>query len=225
MLRGLTSLFSSSCTRTFVRTLHRASTTQSLSAHEARAMKRAGAVANKYRFARGNGMPRVDKCFAEPERAWILVDGYGEVMGRLASKLVPLLTGKHKPIYQPYRDCGDYVVVVNAGFTVVTGKRMEKKKYYHHTQYPGGLKTMPLWRLFEQNPVEPLRRAIFGMLPKNRLRHQRMTRLRLYPTAMHAQEATLRAANGLAFRAKLPPGDGAAILERIAPASEARNTP
>ena len=96
-------------------------------------MKRAGAVANKYRFARGNGMPRVDKCFAEPERAWILVDGYGEVMGRLASKLVPLLTGKHKPIYQPYRDCGDYVVVVNAGFTVVTGKRMEKKKYYHHT--------------------------------------------------------------------------------------------
>lgn len=196
---------------------------QSLSAHQSRAMKRAGAVANKFRFSRGK--PRVDKCFAEPERAWILVDGYGEVMGRLASRLVPLLTGKHKPIYQSHRDCGDHVVVVNAAYTVVTGKTMEQKRYYRHTTWPGGLRTTPLWRLMEENPVEPLRRAIFGMLPKNRLRHQRMTRLRLYPAGEHAQEATLRAADGLAFRARLPPGDGPAILERIAPASEARDTP
>ena len=208
-----------SCHRMPVRTYKQ----QSLSVHQARAMKRAGAVANKFSFTRGK--PRVDKSFVEPERAWILVDAYGEVMGRLASRIVPLLTGKHKPIYQPFRDCGDHVVVVNAAFTVVTGKAMEKKKYYHHTSYPGGLRTTPLWRLFEQNPVEPLRRAIFGMLPKNRLRHQRMTRLRLYPAGMHAQEATMRAPDALAFRATLPPGDGPAVLERIAPASEARNTP
>ena len=194
----------------------------SIAAHQARAIKRAGHVANKFRFSRGK--PRVDKCFAEPQRAWILVDAYGEVMGRLASRIVPLLTGKHKPIYQPHRDCGDNVVIVNAAYTVVTGKTMDVKKYRHHTTYPGGLRTTPLWRLFEQNPVEPLRRAIFGMLPKNRLRHQRMTRLRMYPAGMHAQEATLRAANGLAFRARLPPGDGPAILERISPAIESRDS-
>mmetsp|Transcript_44244 Transcript_44244/g.116278 ORF Transcript_44244/g.116278 Transcript_44244/m.116278 type:complete len:217 (-) Transcript_44244:185-835(-) len=210
MLRTLLSGCGVAC-----RTFARPRTQLSLSAHQARAVKARGAVANKFRFSRGK--PRVDKCFVEPERAWILVDGYGEVLGRLASRIVPLLTGKHKPIHQPYRDCGDNVVVVNAAYAVVTGKTMSEKKYYHHTTYPGGLRTTPLWRLYEQNPVEPLRRAIFGMLPKNRLRHQRMKRLRLYPAGAHAQEATLRASDGLAFRATLPPGDAPAVLERIAP--------
>jgi large subunit ribosomal protein L13 len=195
----------------------------SMSEHQARAMKQSGKVANKFQFSRGR--PRVDKSFVEPERAWILVDGYSEVMGRLAARIVPLLTGKHKPTFQNYRDCGDNVIIVNAAYVVVTGKTMEKKLYRHHTLYPGGLKTTPLWRLFEINPVEPLRRAIFGMLPKNKLRWQRMSRLRLYPTAEHAQEATLRAADGLAFRAVFPEGDGPARLERILPASEARDTP
>ena len=143
-------------------------------------------------------------------------------MGRLASKIVPLLMGKHKPIYQPQRDCGDHVVVVNAAFVIVSPKAMQLKKYYHHSQYPGGLKTTPLWRLFEQNPTEPLRRAIFGMLPKNRLRHQRMSRLRLYPAAEHAQEASFRDFHGKAFRARWPANDGPAVLERILPASDER---
>ena len=119
---------------------------------------------------------------------------------------------------------GDYVVVVNAAYVVVPEKAMEQKKYYHHTRYPGGLRTTPLWRLFEQNPTEPLRRAIFGMLPKNKLRHQRMQRLRLFPAAEHAQEANFRAFHGKAFKAKIP-HKGAAILERIQPSDSAASSP
>jgi len=197
----------------------------SLAAHQARAMKQAGRLPSKFKYTRNGGKPRVDKSFVEPERAWIVVDAYGEVMGRLASRIVPLLTGKHKPTFQNHHDVGDNVIIVNAAYVVATGKAMEKKKYYHHTLYPGGLKTTPLWRLFEQNPIEPLRRAIFGMLPHNKLRYQRMARLRMFPTAEHAQEASLRAANGLAFRAILPPDDAPVRLERIQPASEARDTP
>ena len=107
----------------------------------------------------------------------------GQSLGRLAARIAPLLAGKHKPTFQPVRDVGDHVVVVNAAYIVVPEKAMDNKKYYHHSGYPGGLKTTPLWRLFESNPTEPLRRAIFGMLPKNRLRHQRMARLRLFPQA------------------------------------------
>ena len=227
--RSFISSWAACCQRSHMQALFRSAPTalfrgvHSLAEHQARAMKRAGAVANKFSFSRGK--PRVDKSFHEPERAWIVIDAHGEVMGRLASRIVPLLMGKHKPIYQPHRDCGDNVIVVNAAYVVVTGKTMDQKKYYHHSGYPGGLKTTPLWRLFEQNPVEPLRRAIFGMLPKNKLRHQRMKRLRMYPAGEHAQEATLRAANGLAFRARLPPGEGPAQLERIAPSAEAQDTP
>lgn len=187
--------------------------------HQARAMQQAGRLPSKYQFRKGK--PRMDKKFAEPERAWILIDAYGEQMGRLASKIVPLLCGKHKPIYQPHRDCGDYVVIVNAAYIVASEKAFDNKRYYHHSGYPGGLKTKPLWRLFEENPTEPLRRAIFGMMPHNRLRHQRMTRLRLFPAGEHAQESQFRAFGNKAFRGILPPGDRAIQLQRIPPAMEA----
>ena len=198
-------------------------TLYSLSAHQNRAEKRAGAVASKYRWTKGK--PRVDKCFVEPERAWILVDAYSQPMGRLASKIVSLLQGKHKPTWQRHRDVGDYVVIVNSAFVAVANKSMMTARYYTHSRYPGALKTTPLWKLFEKNPIEPLRRAIWGMLPKDRMRRQRMTRLRMYPGAQHKQEATLRAADGLAFRARFPPGDRPAVLERIAPIAEVRDTP
>jgi large subunit ribosomal protein L13 len=194
----------------------------SLAEHQHRALQQAGRLPSKFRFTRGK--PRVDKRFVEPERAWILMDGYGEVMGRLASRIVPLLMGKHKPIYQAHRDVGDHVVVVNAAYVVVGDKAMKHKNYDQHSGYPGGLKVTPLSRLFEQNPTEPLRRAIFGMLPKNRLRHQRMSRLRLYPAGGHAQEAAFRDFHGKAFRARLPASDGAAVLERIRPAADERDT-
>ena len=191
----------------------------SLAQHQWRAEKQAGRVPNKFAFTRGK--PRVDKKFAECERAWILVDAYGEPMGRVASKVAQLLVGKHKPIFAHKRDVGDHVVVVNAAFCVVPQNALDTKKHYSHSGWFGGLKTKPLWRLFEDNPVEPLRRAIFGMMPTNKLRYQRMTRLRMYPTAEHKHEQQFRAAGGKAFRALLP---GHAVqLERILPATEASN--
>jgi large subunit ribosomal protein L13 len=187
--------------------------------HQARAMQQAGRLPNKYQFK--NGKPRMDKKFIEPDRAWILVDAYGEQMGRLASKIVTLLCGKHKPIYQKHRDTGDYVVIVNAAYIVANQKAFDNKRYHHHSSYPGGLKIKPLWRLFEDNPTEPLRRAIFGMMPKNRLRHQRMTRLRLFPAGEHAQEAQLGSTYGArGFRGALLPGDGPIQLQRIATSVE-----
>ena len=194
--------------------------TYTLAQHQWRAERQQGRVANKFAFTRGK--PRVDKKFAECERAWILVDGYGESMGRLASKVVQLLLGKHKPIFEGKRDVGDYVVVVNAAYVLVPQNALDTKKYYSHSGWPGGLKTKPLWRLFEDNPTEPLRRAIFGMMPNNKLRYQRMTRLRLYPTATHTHEAQFRAMGNKAFKAVLPPGLGRGVqLERIRPALEA----
>ena len=117
---------------------------------------------------------------------------------------------------------GDHVVVVNAAYVVVPQNALDTKKYYSHSGWMGGLKTKPLWRLFEDNPTEPLRRAIFGMMPRNKLRYQRMTRLRLYPTAEHTHESQFRAAGAKAFRA-LPTCDssrqpGTMQLERIQPA-------
>lgn len=192
----------------------------SLAQHQWRAEKQQGRVANKYAFTRGK--PRVDKKFEECERGWVLVDAYAEPMGRLASKLAQLLCGKHKPIFAHKRDVGDFVVVVNAAFALVPQNALDTKKYYSHSGWPGGLKTKPLYRLYDDNPTEPLRRAIFGMLPKNRLRYQRMTRLRLYPAAQHTHEAQFRAAGSKAFKAVL---DGHAVqLERIQPALEVMNT-
>jgi len=133
--------------------------------------------------------PRADKMFEDIERAWHQVDGYGQVCGRLASKLVPLLCGKHKPTYQPQRDMGDYVVVTNVAKTVHTGKALDQKRYYRHSGYAGGLSYVTLRQLIASNPLEPLRRAVYGMLPKNKLREQRMRRLRLYPGAEHSHGA------------------------------------
>ena len=117
--------------------------------------------------------PAKDKAFAEIRRAWHFIDAKGEILGRLAAKIAPLLCGKHKPIFQTARDVGDYVVVTNVEHTELTSKN---KLYYRHSGFPGGLKAMTYDQLFSKNPVEPLRRAINGMLPKNKLRYQRMCR-------------------------------------------------
>jgi large subunit ribosomal protein L13 len=185
-----------------------------LAAHQARAMKLGGA--NKY----GQNKRARDKTHIE--RAWLLLDGRGSAMGRLASKIVPLLTGKHKPVSQTCRDAGDYVIVVNSAHVVLTGRGIDTKAYHYHSAFAGGLNTSPVWRLFEQSPVEPLRRAVFGMLPKNQLRHQRMSRLRLYPGPEHAHAATVNCPTRLAFRGEVPKADCAVRLERI---DEVRETP
>jgi len=151
---------------------------------------------------------RRDKNFVEPERGWHVIDAHGQVMGRLASKIVPLLCGKHKPIYQAQRDVGDYVVVVNAAQVVLTGKKREQKRYYRHSGYPGGLKTITFEQMFEANPVRPLRQAIWGMMPRNKLKMQRMRRLRLFPGPEHVHESVLKDPSTKAFEVLLPPGDG-----------------
>jgi len=111
------------------------------------------------------------------ERKKHIIDATNKILGRLATEIVALLRGKHKPDFAPYKDMGDFVVIKNADKMRISGKKMEQKKYYHHTGYPGGLKEMPLQKLFEKSPGEVLRKAVLGMLPKNRLRAKMIKRL------------------------------------------------
>lgn len=106
------------------------------------------------------------------------IDATGKVLGRLATEIAVLLRSKHKPDFVPYKDMGDFVVVKNVDKIKVTGKKIEKKKYYHHSGYLGGLKETPLKKLFEKNPAEVLRRAVWGMLPSNKLRPEQIKRLK-----------------------------------------------
>jgi large subunit ribosomal protein L13 len=113
------------------------------------------------------------------ERKTHPIDATGRVLGRLASEIAILLRGKHKPDFLPYKDMGDFVVVKNVRGIRVTGKKMEQKKYYRHSGYPGGLKEKSLKRFFEENPAEVLRKAVAGMLPKNKLRIKQIRRLKI----------------------------------------------
>lgn len=107
------------------------------------------------------------------------IDASDKVFGRLAVEIAGLLRGKNKPDFAPYKDEGDFVEVKNIGRIKITGKKMKKKIYYHHTGYPGGLKEVPMEKIFEKNPAEILRRAVYGMLPKNKLRSKQIKRLKI----------------------------------------------
>ena len=106
------------------------------------------------------------------------IDASDKILGRLASKIAVLLRGKHRPNFVSYKDMGDFVVVKNVGEIKFTGKKKEQKKYYRHSGYMGGLKEVPLGVLFEKDPAEVLRKAVFGMLPKNKLRAKQIKRLK-----------------------------------------------
>ena len=108
-----------------------------------------------------------------------IIDATSKVLGRLASEIAVLLRGKHKPNFVPYQDVGDFVVVKNIDKIRITGKKMEKKKYYRHTGYLGGLKVTSLEKLFAKNPAEVLKRAVWGMLPRNKLRSKQIKRLKI----------------------------------------------
>ena len=105
------------------------------------------------------------------------IDATDKVLGRLASEIAILLRGKQKPDFVPYKNMGDIVVIKNIEKIKITGKKMEKKKYYRYSGYPGGLKEIPLKRLFKTKPEEVLKMAVFGMLPKNKLRSKQIKRL------------------------------------------------
>ena len=126
---------------------------------------------------------------AEVERNWYVVDADGENLGRLASKIAVILRGKHKPIYSPSVDCGDYVIVLNAGKITVTGRRMDQKVYYHHSGYPGGIKSITLRDQLEKHPTRPVEMAVKGMLPKNKLGRKMLTKLKVYAGSEHPHEA------------------------------------
>ena len=125
----------------------------------------------------------------EITREWYLVDADGQTLGRLATRLADLLRGKGKPQFTPHVDTGDFVVVVNAEKVAVTGKKLDEKVYYRHSGYPGGLKQRTLRAQLERRPTEVLRKAVKGMLPRNRLARQQITKLKIYAGPAHPHEA------------------------------------
>jgi large subunit ribosomal protein L13 len=120
---------------------------------------------------------------------WYLIDAEGQVLGRLASEIARRLRGKHKPIYTPYVDTGDFVIVVNAGKVSLTGKKMSDKVYYHHSGYPGGLKETSVGKMLQDNPEKVLLFAVRGMLPKNSLGRKMLKKLKIYTGNDHPHEA------------------------------------
>jgi large subunit ribosomal protein L13 len=125
----------------------------------------------------------------EIAREWYLVDAEGKTLGRLATRLADLLRGKGKPQYTPHVDTGDFVVVVNAEKIAVTGNKLDDKMYYRHSGYPGGLKERPLREQLARRPEEVLRKAVKGMLPRNRLGRQQLTKLKIYAGPEHPHDA------------------------------------
>ncbi|RMD51756.1 MAG: 50S ribosomal protein L13 [Candidatus Thermofonsia bacterium] len=126
---------------------------------------------------------------ADVERSWYIVDAEGQNLGRLATRIAAVLRGKHKPIYSPSVDCGDFVVVINAEKIAVTGNRMEKKKYYRHSGYPGGLKEISLRHQLERYPERVISLAVKGMLPKNALGRKMFKKLKVYAGSEHPHQA------------------------------------
>jgi large subunit ribosomal protein L13 len=125
----------------------------------------------------------------EITREWYLVDAEGKTLGRLATQIADTLRGKRKPQYTPHVDTGDFVIVVNAEKIQVTGNKLDQKRYYRHSGYPGGLRSRTLRDQLERRPTEVLRIAVKGMLPKNRLARQQITKLKIYAGPEHPHEA------------------------------------
>lgn len=123
------------------------------------------------------------------DQKWYIVDADGMVLGRLACKVSQVLRGKHKPMWAPHMDVGDFVVVVNADKVKVTGRKAEQKKYYRHSGYPGGLKVTPFKAMLEKKPEFIIENAVKGMLPHNRLGRKMLRKLKIYTTTEHPHSA------------------------------------
>ena len=122
---------------------------------------------------------------ADIERAWHLIDATDLTLGRLSSRVARLLMGKHKPMYTPHMDTGDYVVIINADKVRVTGRKAQQKVYYRHSGYPGGLKSTTLGKMMQEFPTRALENAVHGMLPHTRLGNGMKKRLRVFAGAEH----------------------------------------
>ena len=126
---------------------------------------------------------------SEVKRTWYLIDASQTTLGRVSTEVAQLLTGKKKPMFTPHIDCGDFVVIINADKLVVTGAKVTDKIYYHHTGFPGGIKSRTLEEQQNINSAKILEKAIRGMLPVNKLRDGRLKRLKVYNGAEHSHEA------------------------------------
>lgn len=129
--------------------------------------------------------PKLD----EIERSWMVVDAAGVPLGRLASVIARLLTGKHKPTYSPHIDVGDFVIVINAEKSVLTGRKEDQKVYYRHSGYPGGIKGETARSLRSRFPDRMVEKAVWGMLPKNRLGRRQLRKLKVYSGSDHPHAA------------------------------------
>ena len=126
---------------------------------------------------------------SEIERAWFVVDADGLVLGRMAAEVAKILRGKHKPTFAPYLDCGDHVIVVNAGKVVLTGDKAAAKMVHRHSGYPSGIRSEAYGDLLARRPADAIRRTIRGMLPRNRLGRAQIRKLKVYATAEHPHAA------------------------------------
>jgi large subunit ribosomal protein L13 len=123
------------------------------------------------------------------ERDWFVVDAEGKTLGRLATQIADVLRGKRKPTYTPHIDVGDFVIVVNAEKVAVTGNKREDKRYWRHSGYPGGIRFRTLGDLLEKHPEDVIRKAVKGMLPRNRLARQQLRKLKIYAGPEHPHQA------------------------------------
>jgi large subunit ribosomal protein L13 len=123
------------------------------------------------------------------QRDWYLVDAEGKTLGRLATSLADVLRGKRKPEYTPHIDTGDFVVVINAEKIHVTGDKMNSKRYWRHSGYPGGIRSRTLSEMLEKQPEEVIRKAVKGMMPRNSLARKQLLKLKVYAGPEHPHEA------------------------------------
>jgi len=125
----------------------------------------------------------------EVERSWYIIDAENKVLGRIATKIAAILRGKHKPVFTPHMDTGDFVVVINAKKVHLTGRKLTNKIYYRHTGYPGGLKSMTAEEMLKKKPENIIKLAVQGMLPKNKLGRKQLTKLKVYSGSNHPHKA------------------------------------
>ena len=123
------------------------------------------------------------------QRRWYVIDARGKILGRIATEIAKVLRGKHKPCYTPNQDAGDFVIVVNAREIKLTGAKLDKKIYFRHSEYPGGIRERTAAQMLEEKPEELVTLAVKGMLPKNRLSRKLVTKLKVYPGPEHPHDA------------------------------------
>ena len=121
----------------------------------------------------------------EVTRKWYLIDAEGKILGKVAAKAAELVRGKHKALYTPHQEIGDYVIIVNAAAAVVTGRKRQQKEYYKHSGYPGGLTSETYEKVLKRKPVFPIEHAVRGMLPKGRLGRKLFTNIKVYADGRH----------------------------------------